>query len=101
MEFDLSPEEREFFDEINVTTQDDPSPVQKPPPSRGFKQQRVAFADEDEDVDAFANTSKMSAPPQPPPVEFDGGERSFDEPIRRSIPTGPSCLLYTSPSPRD
>jgi hypothetical protein len=91
MEFDLSPEEREFFDEINVITQDDPSPVQKPPPSRGFKQQRVAFADEDEDVDAFANTSKMSAPPQPPSVEFDGGERSFSEdPIRRSIPTGPS-----------
>jgi hypothetical protein len=96
MEFDLSPEERELFDDINVTTQDTPTTVHKPPPSRGFRQ-RVAFADDadaggdDDDVDAFANTSKMSAPQQPPPVEFDGGERSFnEEPIRRSIPTGPS-----------
>jgi hypothetical protein len=93
MEFDLSAEEKEFFDDINVTTQDDPTPVHKPPPSRGFRQQqpRVSFAEGDDGVDAFANTSKMSAPQQPPPVEFDGGERSFaEEPIRRTIPTGPS-----------
>lgn len=90
MEFDLDPSERELFDEINVTQEDEAPRVSKPPPSRGFRQ--VRFDDDDGgDVDAFANTSKMAAAAQPPPVEFDGGERSFaDEPVRRSIPTGPS-----------
>lgn len=94
MEFDLDPSEREIFDEINFT-QDEPVPkVSKPIPSRQFrKQQNVSFADDLDDVDVFANTSKMNSSAPPPPTEWDGGEGVPDfQPSQqhRSIPTGPS-----------
>lgn len=97
MEFDLDPEERELFDEINIVSDDQPTRrPQKPPPSRQFRKQ-VSFAgdvDEDEPIDVFANTSKMNTMKPPPPVEWDGGETpsGFDEEPhhQRSIPTGPS-----------
>lgn len=94
MEFDLDPSEREIFDEINFS-QDDPVPkVPKPIPSRQFrKQQNVSFADDLDDVDVFANTSKMNNAAPPPPTEWDGGEGpvpDFQPQQHRSIPTGPS-----------
>lgn len=94
MEFDLDPSEREIFDEINFT-QDEPVPkVSKPVPSRQFrKPSNVSFADDfDEDVDVFANTSKMNASAPPPPTEWDGGEAPLPDfqQQQRSIPTGPS-----------
>lgn len=95
MEFDLDPSEREMFDEISII-QDEPTRVHKPPPSRNFRKNSVAFDMSDDDpVDIFANTSKMNTPQAPPPVEFDGGEMpipsSFqDHQQQRSIPTGPS-----------
>ena len=92
MEFDLDPAEREFFDEINVI-QEEPTRVQRPPPSRNFRKQQVSFADDDEPIDMFANPSKMNTPSQAPPVEFDGGESPFpdyQQNHQRSIPTGPS-----------
>jgi hypothetical protein len=91
MEFELNQDERQFFDEINVRHDDDIQRVPKPPPSRQFRGPR----DEDEydvDPDAFANTSKMNAPQQAPPVEFDGGEAPFRQPEQNSrfVNTGPS-----------
>lgn len=96
MEFDLDPDEKEFFDEINFV-QDEPSSTRrpmKPPPSRQFRKQ-VSFDDEEDPVDIFANSSKMNTSKPPPPVEWDGGEPMMqdDEPHhhhQRSIPTGPS-----------
>ncbi len=92
MEFDLDPDEKEFFDEINFV-QDDPSTRRpmKPPPSRQFKKQ-VSFGDDEDPVDIFANSSKMNTSKPPPPVEWDGGEPMMQEEQhhQRSIPTGPS-----------
>ena len=93
MEFDLDPSEREIFDEINFT-QDEPIPkVSKPVPSRQFrKPSTVSFADDLDDVDVFANTSKMNASAPPPPTEWDGGEAPLPDfqPQHRNINTGPS-----------
>jgi hypothetical protein len=96
MEFDLDPDEKEFFDEINFV-QDEPSSTRrptKPPPSRQFRKQ-VSFDDEEEPVDIFANSSKMNTSKPPPPVEWDGGESMMHDDEQqqhhqRSIPTGPS-----------
>lgn len=92
MEFDLDPSERELFDEINFV-QDEPARVSKPVPSRQFRK-NVSFQpqDEDEPIDVFANTSKMSASAPPPPMEWDGGDTPMQDPqpTMRSIPTGPS-----------
>lgn len=101
MEFDLDPNEKEFFDEINLISEDDTSTRRpsKPPPSRQFRKQ-VSFDDEtteDEPIDVFANNSKMNSSKPPPPVEWDGGETPNDMGMgggdfhhQRSIPTGPS-----------
>jgi hypothetical protein len=97
MEFDLDPDEKDFFDEINLIPEEDsvkrPS---KPLPSRQFRKQ-VSFVNDgsDEPIDVFANTSKMNMSKPAPPVEWDGGETpQFDDPStmnhQRSIPTGPS-----------
>ncbi len=95
MEFDLDPNEKELFDEINII-QEEPTKVSKPPPSRNFRRQQPS-ADmfmEDEPIDVFANSSKMNTPQPPPPMEFDGGENPFSDfqqqQHQRSIPTGPS-----------
>lgn len=96
MDFELDPDEKDFFDEINIVPEDaDIRRPQKPPPSRQFRKQ-VSFGDEeDEPIDVFANTSKMNVSKPAPPVEWDGGDGppSFDEGMnhqQRSIPTGPS-----------
>jgi hypothetical protein len=95
MDFDLDPTEREIFDEINITQEEPVTRVSKPVPSRQFRKPSVSFdmGDQD-DVDVFANTSKMNMPKPPPPTEWDGGETPMhdDAPSfqSRSIPTGPS-----------
>jgi hypothetical protein len=93
MNFDLDPTERKFFDEINVTQEDSEhrAPA-KPPPSRMFRKPEQ-FEPVDEDIDMFANQTKMNAPAAPRPVEFDGGEPTFmdDPPPQRSANNcGPS-----------
>jgi hypothetical protein len=97
MDFELDPSEREIFDEINITQDEPVRRVAKPVPSRNFRKQSVSFDDNpDDDVDVFANTSKMNMPKPPPPTEWDGGEPDmFDshqqqQQQSRSIPTGPS-----------
>lgn len=95
MEFDLDPEERQLFDEINIVPDEPVRRPSKPVPSRQFKK-NVSFDDVDDDpIDVFANSSKMNLSQPPPPVEWDGGQGptdSFDpQPHhQRSIPTGPS-----------
>jgi hypothetical protein len=94
MEFDLDPDEKEFFDEINFVQDEPTRRPSKPQPSRQFRKQ-VSFdeGDMDEPVDIFANTSKMNTSKPPPPVEWDGGEPSMPDDFshqQRSIPTGPS-----------
>jgi Family of unknown function (DUF5767) len=90
MEFELNPDERQFFDEINVTQEDQMHRVQKPIPSRQFRAPRDEY-EYDVDPDAFANTNKMNIPSQPPPVEFDGGEAPFRQPEQHKfVHTGPS-----------
>jgi hypothetical protein len=100
MDFDLDPDEREMFDEINIVSNDDePSMrVRKPTPSRNFRKKSVSFSGggggDDEPMDMFANSSKMNVSQPPPPVEWDGGE-DMEDPMmhqnhQRSIPTGPS-----------
>lgn len=96
MEFDLDPEERELFDEINIVPDEPTRRPSKPHPSRQFRKQ-VSFDDgviDDDPIDVFANNSKMNVSQPPPPVEWDGGQGpsdSFDhQSHQRSIPTGPS-----------
>ena len=92
MDFDLNDDEREFFDEINILSSDEPRRVSKPPPSRTFKKQ-VSFNEGlvEEPIDMFANSSKMNVSQPPPPVEWDGGDAPPNiENMQRSIPTGPS-----------
>lgn len=93
MEFDLDPEERELFDEINIVADEPVRRPSKPPPSRQFRK-AVSFDDgiDDEPIDVFANSNKMNTSQPPPPVEWDGGQGPFDpQPThQRSIPTGPS-----------
>lgn len=96
MDFDLDPDEKELFDEINIL-QDEPTRVSKPFPSRKFRKDTVfptgGGGDEDDPIDVFANNTKMNAPRPHPPVEFDGGELPFPDmqyQQQRSIPTGPS-----------
>ena len=91
MDFDLDPAEREIFDEINISQEEPVHRMSKPVPSRQFrKPSNISFADDDDDVDVFANTSKMNASAPPPPTEWDGGETPSQETFQRSIPTGPS-----------
>lgn len=91
MDFDLDPAEREIFDEINISQEEPVHRMSKPMPSRQFrKPSNISFADDDDDVDVFANTSKMNASAPPPPTEWDGGETPSQETFQRSIPTGPS-----------
>lgn len=93
MEFDLDPSEREIFDEISFAQDEEVPKVSKPIPSRQFrKPSNVSFSDDVDDVDIFANTSKMNASAPPPPTEWDGGESvpDFQVPPTRNIPTGPS-----------
>ncbi len=102
MELDLDPAEMEIFDEINVVQEDNPSErVTKPVPSRHFRK-KVQFDDDGmmgggEDIDIFANNTKMNSAAPPPPMEWDGGDSSAaqeggipDFQHQRSIPTGPS-----------
>lgn len=95
MEFDLDPDEKEFFDEINFVQDEPTRRPAKPHPSRQFRKQ-VSFAEggEDEPIDIFANSSKMNTSKPPPPVEWDGGEPVMqdggEDHHQRSIPTGPS-----------
>lgn len=94
MDFDLNDDEREFFDEINILSSDEPRRPSRPPPSRSFKKPNsVSFSEGliEEPVDMFANTSKMNVSQPPPPVEWDGGDAPPSmENMQRSIPTGPS-----------
>lgn len=97
MEFDLDPEERELFDEINIVPDEPMRRPSKPPPSRPFRR-NVTFDSEidDDPVDVFANNSKMNSSQPPPPVEWDGGQGADDDHMmpqqhhQRSIHTGPS-----------
>lgn len=75
----LDQDEEALLNEIEITP---PKPKPKPfkrkpaPPPPVIEEE---FAQEEPDLDVFANPNKQNAPRKPPPVEYDYGEEEFDE----------------------
>jgi hypothetical protein len=91
MEFDLDEDERALMDEINVVqANNEPQTPRRPQPGRAFRKQ-VAFRDDQEDdIDAFVNDTKMEGAGPPPAEEWDGGDHPNEEYQQRPNVSGPS-----------
>ena len=92
MEFDLDEDERALMDEINVVQSNEPQTPRRPQPGRAFRKPVTFRDDQEEDIDAFVNDSKMEGSGPPPPEEWDGGDNPNEEfqQQRNFAPSGPS-----------
>jgi hypothetical protein len=99
MTLSLNDDERRLMDEITVSAPEKSMPVRKPPPVRPLLRRpppaRTFREDDDPGMDAFVNPMKSTAPPQPIPEMWDGGEPMPEEREEPSMhqssgPSGPS-----------
>jgi hypothetical protein len=89
MEFDLDEDEMALMDEINVAQDTQRTQPRRPAPSRAFRRQQP-IREEEEDIDAFVNDSKMENSAPPPAEEWDGGEGDPNQEFQRPSNSGPS-----------